>query len=211
MLVVVSTELTLLCDRRDRHSGMQPLKNILEPLKIWVPPFHCLSEEGRVDEIAHVRLFEHPALLLFELGHTGLRILGAGKSIWRKLDAFNLFVEDLIIALVIDFLKGFYSLWFCRALIKFLRFKKLLDHRIFMRVLLELLPLLVLLPLLSTFFERFLELFDNVLEIIDGPILQIVSSLLCPSEIFLELLRIVVFFDDLLEEIVLLFLLVWLH
>ena len=77
-----------------------------------------------------------------------------------------------------------------------------------MRVLLELLPLLVLLPLLSTFFERFLELFDNVLEIIDGPILQIVSSLLCPSEIFLKLLRIVVFFDDLLEEIVLLFLLV---
>ena len=34
MLVVVSTELSLLCDRRDWHSGMQPLKNILEPLKI---------------------------------------------------------------------------------------------------------------------------------------------------------------------------------
>lgn len=63
-----------------------------------------------MDEIAHVRLFKHSSLFLFELGHTSLRILGAGKSIGRKLDALNLFVEDLSIALVIDFLKSFYSL-----------------------------------------------------------------------------------------------------
>lgn len=63
-----------------------------------------------MDEIAHVGLFEHSSLFLFEFGHTGLRILGAGKSSGRKLDALNLFVEDLTIALVIDFLKSFYFL-----------------------------------------------------------------------------------------------------
>lgn len=77
-----------------------------------------------------------------------------------------------------------------------------------MGVLLQLLLLLVLLPLPSTFLELFLELFDDVLEITDGPILKIIASLLCPCEVFLELLRIIVLFDDLLKEIVLLFLLV---
>lgn len=211
MLVIVSAELPLLGDWRDRHTWMQPLENILEPLKIWVPPFDCLSEDGRMDEIAHVGLFEHSSLFLFELGHTGLRILGTDKSSGRKLDALNLFVEDLTIALVIDFLKSFYSLWFCRALIKFFRFKKFFDHRISMSVLLQLLLLLVLLPLPSTFLELFLELFDDVLEITDGPILKIIASFLCLREVFLELLRIIVLFDDLLEEIVLLFFLVWLH
>lgn len=77
-----------------------------------------------------------------------------------------------------------------------------------MGVLLQLLLLLVLLPLPSTFLELFLELFDDVLEITDRPILKIIASLLCHCEVFLELLRIIVLFDDLLEEIVLLFLLV---
>lgn len=80
-----------------------------------------------------------------------------------------------------------------------------------MGVLLKLLLLLDFLPLLGTLFELFLEFFNNVFEIIERPILQIVSSFFCPCEIFLELLGIVVLFDDLLKEIVLLFLLVCLH
>lgn len=80
-----------------------------------------------------------------------------------------------------------------------------------MGVLLELLLLLDFLPLLGTLFKLPLELFDNVFEIIDRPILQIIPSFLCPREILLELLGVVVLFDDLLKEIVLLFLLVCLH
>lgn len=110
MLVVVSAELSLLGDRRDWHTWMQPLKNILEPLKIRVPSLDCLSEDGRVDEIAHVGLFEHSSLFFFELCHIGLRILDPGKCIGWKLDTLNLFVEDLIIAVIIDFFKSFYSL-----------------------------------------------------------------------------------------------------
>lgn len=77
-----------------------------------------------------------------------------------------------------------------------------------MGVLPQLLLLLVLFFLPSTFLKLFLEFFDDFLEITDGPILKIVSSLLCPREVLLELLGIIVLFDDLLEEIVLLFLLV---
>lgn len=34
MLIIISAELSFLGNRRDGHAWMQPLKNILEPLKI---------------------------------------------------------------------------------------------------------------------------------------------------------------------------------
>lgn len=206
VLVVVASELPLLCDGRHGQAWVQPLQHIFQPLEIRVSALDCLAECGSVDVVCHVGLFEHSALSFLEFCDSCLRLLSGeqnGGCLWL---AFDLLQKDLVGVLVVDFLQNLWTTFdgafvlFC--LKKLLYDGVLLDGRAMLLLFFELLALLVV------FLELRLEFPDCVFELGEGPILEVVSCFFGGGEVFLKLFWIVIFLDDFLEEVLLLLLLV---
>ena len=185
---------------------MQPLQHIFQPLKIRISSFDCLAEDGSVDVVGHIGLFEHAALSLLELCQCGLWILGGvegGGCLWL---AFYFLQKDLVCALVVDLLEDLWStLHYAFVLICL---QKVFDNGVLFYIGPVLFLFFLFLPLLVAFLELSLKLPHCLFELGQWPILKIVSAFFGGGEVFLKLLWIVIFLDDFLEEVLLLFLLV---
>jgi hypothetical protein len=159
--------------------------------------------------VGHVGLLEHAAFAFVELGHCGLwglRGLQCGRSLWL---ALHLLQEYLIGVLVVDLLEHFRTT--LPGVLLILDRQELFDDAVFLNCSPFFLLFFQVLAFLVALLELPLELADCLFEFGQWPALQIVAAFLGGGEVLLKLFGVVVFLDDLLEEVLLLLLLVRLH
>ena len=192
MLIVISSELTLFRNGGNKDSWVKPLECRLEPLKVWVPPVYSFSKEGRLDKVADIRLFKESSLFFFKLSHYNVDIFSIEKGAGNKSVALDHTVEGITCAIsiwarIVFLIFAFVGRLFCIEI--------LIDHCS---------PSLDLNILSFTFLLFFathlLEFYDDLFELIEGPIVKVVASLFGLENVLLKLLGIVVFLNDLLEE-----------
>jgi hypothetical protein len=161
MLIIISSELTLFGNRRNRNTRMKCFKCSFKPLKIWVPSINCFTQRLSMDVVADIRLFENSSFLFVKFDDWNIDIFSCKKRTSLTIITLNDMIEYTTCTV---------SLCLCRPLISrpigrtILRF-----YEVFDKGLSSLSLLIFFLIIFRLFIELFLEILDDLCQLLETP------------------------------------------
>lgn len=203
MFIIISSELTFFGNWRNRNPRMKPLKSSLKPLKIWISPINCFVKERCLNIVADIRLFKESSFFLFKFCYYDIHIFCIEKRTRSKSVTLDNTVERII------------SDWSIRPRVWLLIFTfvgRLFCIKVLVNYCLSSLDLNTLSFILWLLFvTHLLKFLYCLFELLERPVIKVIASFFCLEDVLLKLLRIIVFLNDLLEEVLLFIFLAIIH